>query len=274
MASSLSPRGRFVAALTTLLALTFGAAATHAQTQITLSTASTAISWTNVGGAGSPAAEGEAFNVARVEANLVNGTGLSTDTFLVHEVGDNWVASNLVQRTGGLLIDLGANYQIGTLQIWALNDAGVFGNFSPTTFDFYYTTNSAAISTGSGQIQVANLGLFTQLSDNTALAEASHAAGYRGETYTFGSTAVPSYLGDENGSVQSLSGSAITARYLFLDDLTGSTAFGGRMGFSEIQVYTYAAAAVPEPATYAAILGAGALGAVLVLRRRRAAMRR
>ncbi|MBI2513010.1 MAG: PEP-CTERM sorting domain-containing protein [Opitutae bacterium] len=252
-----APRGLLAA-----LALAALSVSASAQTQITITQSDTTISWTNVGGSGSPSPEG-----GRPEARMVDGSGVTTDTYYVHAVGDNNIASNLTQQTGGLLIDLGASYQVGTMQIWAFNDAGVFGNLSPTSFDFYYSTDSSAITTGSGQIQVADLAKFTQLTNNTALAEASHAAGYVGETYTFGAGTTPSYLSDYSGGAQSLSGSAITARYIFLNDLTGSTAFGGRMGLSEIQVYTYAA--VPEPSTYAAIFGALALGAVGVIRRRR-----
>lgn len=236
-----------------------------AQTQIAIGQSDATISWTNVGGSGSPAPEGYSFNTARAEIHLVDGSGISTSGgFLVHARADNNAASNLTQQTGGLLIDLGANYQIGTLQIWGFN----YDPFSPASFDLYYTTDTSAVSLVGGQIQVSDLAKFTQLTNNTALAQASGADGYLGETYTFGSGTTPNYLGDYSGGAQSLSGSAITTRYLFLNDLTGSAAWGGRMGLSEIQVYTFAAA-VPEPSTYAAIFGALALGAVAMVRLRR-----
>lgn len=247
---------------TLIAALAAASATSQASVLITtIGTTDASINWTNVGGAGSPAVEGSRF-----EADLVNNSGITTEGGkLVHNGGDNGVVSNLTQLTGGLIIDLGATYNLALMQIWNFNAAfngGQFKPVGPQTFDFYYTNDANAVTlTGGTTLNVANLSLFTSLTNNTALALATSANGYLGETYTFGSPTMPAEIGDQSGASQSLSGTTITARYIFLDDLTGdNTSFGPRMGFSELKFYQ-----VPEPS--AALLGG--LGLLALLRRRR-----
>ena len=146
-----------------------------------------------------------------------------------------------------------------------------WGNYSPSTFDLYYTADSSAVSLVDGQIQVADLSKFIKLTDNTPLAAASYDPQYLGETYTFGGGALPGELGDQSGTIDSLSANPISSRYLFFNDLTGTDSWGGRLGFSEIQVYTSASAqsaSVPEPSQIAAsLLLVSGLG-IYFLRRR------
>jgi hypothetical protein len=201
----------------------------------------------------------------RGEFNLIDGSGLQTGGLWAHLVGDNFVASNLTQRQGGLVIDLGAVYSIGTMQIWALNDWGYFGNFSPSTFSLRVSKDPGAVSVVGGQLQVADLSRFARISTATPLARATHLDTYLGQTYSFGAGTMPGTLGDADGVVQRLSSTPLNARYIFLDDLEGSPAFGGRLGLSEIQFHTFTSA-VPEPSLYAMCLaGLCLLGA---LRRR------
>jgi hypothetical protein len=136
----------------------------QAQTLVTIPESNSSISWTNVGGAGSPTPENSPFINVREESRLIDGSGLSSGTYLEHSVGDNYVNSNLTQQTGGLLIDLGATFQLGIMQIWSLNDSGVFGNFSPETFNLYASNDSNAVTVADGQIQVSNLSKFTMIS--------------------------------------------------------------------------------------------------------------
>lgn len=220
------------------------------------------ISWTQPGGAASPATEG---GWVRGEFNLIDGSGLLPGIRWSHQIGDNFVASNLTQRQGGLVIDLGASYNIGTMQIWALNDWGYFGNFSPSTFSLLASNDSSAVRVVGGQLQVADLSRFTRITNATPLARATHLDTYLGETYSFGAGTIPGTLGDADGVIQQLSNSPLNARYIFLDNLEGSPAFGGRLGFSEIQFHTFTSA-VPEPSVYA--MGLAGLGALLAFRRR------
>lgn len=257
-----------------LLCLLLGASLSSAvaQVQVSIGTGDSSISWTDNNGTGSPDPE-DWEQGPRDESNLVDDSGLSlgSNNRLVHAQGDSQVASNISQQTGGLLIDLGANFTLGTMQIWSFNDWNDWGNYSPSTFDLYYTADSSAVSLMSGQIQVADLSKFIKLTDNTPLAAASYDSQYLGETYTFGGGALPGELGDQSGTTQSLSANPISSRYLFFNDLTGTDSWGGRLGFSEIRVYTSASAqsaSVPEPSQIAAsLLLVSGLG-IYFLRRR------
>jgi hypothetical protein len=215
---------------------------------IAIGTTDASISWTNVGGSGSPVPDGTGEGGNRDESGLVNFNNITAGPPQTHGAtindGSN---SNLTQQTGGLLIDLGSPMSLGAMQIWNFNLAS-FTGFGSTRFDLYVSTDPSAVALVAGQLQVADLSKFSQVTNNTPLALAPGAAGYLGETFLFGGPdQLPSIVGDHNGTIDTLFPTPISARYVFLNDLFGNTQFGGRLGFSEIQFFQ----AVPEPSTIA-----------------------
>jgi hypothetical protein len=179
-----------------------------------------------------------AENVYRLAENAVNGSRLNTAAV-------PWVHSNLesvqnpsswsvVGTTGGLMIDLGAVYSIDALQIWNFNlqgnDAG--GNpltsYGPTRFDLYASVTGNAWPAGAAAM--------TPVATSVGLNRAPGTANYVGETYLFGDAAMaPPAWGDHDAAPTLVADAQITARYLFLGNLQGSS--GGRVGLSEVQVF-------------------------------------
>ena len=229
-----------------------------------------AFNGTNANGTGNPAPEG----TRRPETNL-NGPGrsLGGGGQYVHQQGDNDIAWNLTQRTGGILIDLGASYKIGLIQVWGMNhDYSAVEEFSPETFDITMVApgdiSGGLITTPQTSPDIANVPLGWV---------SAPASDYLGETFLFsGATAalIPSDLGDEgdNGGVTDASGTTLEGRYLLLHDMDGTSAWGGRMGLSEIRVYAIegdTGGAIPEPMTMLAFgLGITGLGGYIRKRRR------
>ena len=224
----------------------------------------TDLNFTNVGGSGTPPTEGQ-----RDVSQLIDGSGVTLNGLgqqIVEPSNPNGNQSNLLQQTGGLLIDLGSVQNVGALQIFNFNDQTGNSDFGPASFDFYFTSNLSAVSGAPGALQVADLSLFTQLADdqalqvNTVSGPVGGTVDALGETFTFGSisAADQATIGDQTGVVDQLSATSISARYLFLDDLNGTDSFSGRVGFAEIQVF----GAVPEPSS-TVLLGLGGLAFLL-----------
>ncbi len=202
--------------------------------------------------------------VGRSMNRALNDSGMTTDANgqLVHSTTANHATNTNNSGTAGVanagaLFDLGSTQEISLMQIWNNNTGGF--NHNMTSFSMMVATSSDAVTLLDGRLVIADATLFTTITTNTAIDEAPRTAGYLGETFTFGSVSIPSNLGDESGTVDSLSASAISARYVFLGDMgTGSNR--QTVGISEIQFY-----AIPEPTT--ALLGG--LGLLALLRRRR-----
>lgn len=126
------------------------------------------------------------------------------------------------------------------MYIFNCNIAAVY--YPTNSFDLKYATDPAAVTLVDGtKLEVADISKFTSVTNDTPLPGAPRNAAYLGETYTCGNALVPANLGDQSGVVDSLSAGAITARYIFLDDMVGVTTFGGRIGLSEIRFYAYQA---------------------------------
>jgi hypothetical protein len=193
------------------------------------------INWTNDGGSASIAPEaGEGFD--RDEDNLVDFSGISgapqVHAEFVSNASDH--SSNLGTNPspeGGLLIDLGAVYNLSAMQIWNFNLGGAV--LAVTEFDLLVATDPAAVTLLDGEIVVADLGLFATVTTGTVMPLEDGGADYLGETFLFGGGPAPASVGDQSGAVDTLSGSPLTARYVFLDNLATAQI----VGLSEIQFF-------------------------------------
>lgn len=243
--------------------LALGFATTHATAALTLisypGTGMDRVNYTTADGTGNVAPN-------RAISAAVNGSGLSTlSGKLVHSSanGDNSNTVNPIsgsvagQPLAGILIDLGSTQNIGLMQLWNANHAGFAHGFDK--FSMSYATDAAAVTLLESRLVISNLGLFTSLTTNTAMPMQTRNNEYLGETFTFGAVDIPDNLGDNSGTVNSLSANPIAARYVFLGNL--SRAGGQSAGIAEVQFY-----AIPEPSS--ALLGG--LGLLALMRRRRA----
>ena len=170
----------------------------------------------------------------RTAAQAVNQALLSKN------VGGQWVESSaasngwaLSQGTGGLLLDLGAIYNLDALQVWNFNGSGLT-NLDPSQFDLY-VSNVAPVATlpATGQMTQVN----TAGSPLLLPVRAASADGYLGETYTFGGlpgTSI-SELGDQDGTATTLAGT-VTGRYLLLAHLSGDLT-SGHVGLGAVRAY-------------------------------------
>jgi len=173
------------------------------------------------------------------EDHLLDGSGLSlvdldgesdTPRQLVHSTGandnTNWRLAQTA--TGGLLIDLGAEFTIDAMQIWNFNAESLEDSYGAETFDLYISSTAPA-----------TLGDMTAVvkdqMDLLPTASAGADGHYAGETYTFGGATVPSELADESGVVTDL-GAAPTGRYVFLA-VENTDAGATHVGLSEIRFY-------------------------------------
>jgi len=175
----------------------------------------------------------------RAAVGAIDQDGLTTVNVdgvdkLIHGTGnaDGW---SLSQVSGGLLIDLGAEYKIDVLQIWNFLGQGPDGEdltgYGPQSFDLW---------TASGTVAPADVSEMTLVQADVPLARAVYDdPDYFGETYRFsGATAevIPEELADEDGEATDLSFLAVQGRYLFLANLQGEPALD-RVGLSAVRVY-------------------------------------
>jgi hypothetical protein len=159
---------------------------------------------------------------------LVHTTGLNDST--------QW---SIAVENGGLMIDLGAIYTIDVMQIWNFNATGL-EHYGPTSFDLWISSDGTELPADtSGMTQVLN---DVPLNQATV---ASDPARYFGETYLFGQVTpelISPELHDEDGPTSlplNMGGQplTVTARFLYLGDLTGTSDANGHVGLSEVQFY-------------------------------------
>jgi VCBS repeat-containing protein len=174
-------------------------------------------------------ADGSGSLGAATEA--VNGGGLTLDASgqLVHSTSsaDAWLLS---QEHGGLMIDLGAEYNIDVLQIWNYNVEGQEA-YGPQSFDLWVA---------GGNTLPGSTGGMTRLLDNQLLTRQFQGnSEYLGQTYFFSAAntnSIPAEVGDQDGSPTDHGAIALRGRYLFIGDLQGQPG-SGRVGLSEVRVY-------------------------------------
>jgi VCBS repeat-containing protein len=168
---------------------------------------------------------------------VIDGTGLSVDALgrLIHSTvaADAWA---LPQESGGLMIDLGAEYNIDVMQVWNYNANGLEAS-GPQFFDLFVAPDGPA-PTHTGQM--------TRVVDDEPLNRAlQFDTAYLGETYLFSAAAasyIPPQLGDEFGGPTDLSSIDVRGRYVFIGGLQGEPGLGS-VGLSEVQLFGRPAAA-------------------------------
>ena len=213
----------------------------------------------------------------RLETKLVNG-GIITGTPRTQANGDvntdYWNAHyTLSPTTGtsgtqGLLIDLGAVYQLGAIQLFGYNttaDPSVQKR-SLASFTLWTATSTSAVEIVSSQLVVNDVGglaLFAQQGGTQSMGAVTNTP-TQGDTYLFGGSGKPSVLG---GTDHIVTASAVSARYLFFRNMTSFPgADASVIGLGEVQVFEFQE--VPEPSS-AVILLSGSVVMCVVRRFRR-----
>ena len=218
---------------------------------ITIGSGDTIINFTN--NAGTVDTGVYAAGAPRDEDTLVNGLNLSgsplTQAASAANSGNYWNSGSLDTEKGGVLIDLGQIYRLDALQLYGYNitdGGGSFSDRSLGSFTIWTATDSSAVTTVGGTLLVNDLTKFSQRGAGQTMADPSNAASL-GETYLFGNASQPSEVG---GPTHLVTGSFVTARYLFFRDMLGQPDNSETIiGLGEIRAYGVIPEPIPEPST-------------------------
>ncbi|MEM1397865.1 MAG: PEP-CTERM sorting domain-containing protein [Pseudomonadota bacterium] len=224
-----------------------------------------------VDGSGDPASEAQRGPMNAISGvlgdDLVDGASdnnnffqeIGSDNLVFNQFNPNGNSWNLLQQTGGILIDLGAVYDVNAMSAWF--------NIGGSTFDLWVAGDGSVPVDTSTMTQLINDQAWTNQAtfDSHGQLFIFDGGTFDGETADFYiDSETGLFVGNETGNEFNanaervdLTNTSVTARYVLINDLTGIPNFGGRVGLDQVRFY---GDIVPEPASFGVIvIGIGLL---------------